>query len=62
MDLGIGELLIVLLIILLLFGVGRISKIARELGSSIRAFREGLENGSEEDETSNPPTDKSATD
>ncbi len=43
MDLGIGELLIVLLIVLLIFGVGRISKVAQELGHSIRAFREGLE-------------------
>lgn len=36
------ELLVVLVIVLLLFGVGRISKIAKELGSGIRAFREGL--------------------
>ncbi len=41
------ELLVVLVIVLLLFGVGRISKIAKELGSGIRAFREGLK-GEEE--------------
>ncbi len=42
---GIGapELLIVLGIIILLFGVGRISKIAGELGSGIRSFKEGLQ-------------------
>ncbi len=42
------ELLLVLVIILLVFGVGRISKIASELGSGIRAFRKGLR---EDDET-----------
>lgn len=36
------ELIIVLLIVVLLFGVGRISKISGELGSAIRNFRQGL--------------------
>ena len=39
---GVPELLIVLAIVLLLFGVGRIGKIAGELGNSIRSFRAGL--------------------
>ena len=41
--LGPTELIIILLIIVVLFGVGRISKIAGEMGSGIRAFREGLQ-------------------
>lgn len=41
-DLGVPELLIILGIIILLFGVGRIGKIAGELGSGIRAFKDGL--------------------
>lgn len=36
------EWVILLLIILLLFGPGRIVKLAGELGNSIKAFREGL--------------------
>ena len=40
--LGPTELIIILVIIILLFGVGRIGKISRELGSGIRAFREGI--------------------
>jgi sec-independent protein translocase protein TatA len=36
------ELIIILVIVILLFGVGRISKIAGELGSGIRSFRKGL--------------------
>lgn len=48
---GITELLIVLVIVLVLFGVGRISKIAGEMGSGIRAFKDGLQ-GSEDEEAS----------
>jgi sec-independent protein translocase protein TatA len=43
------ELLILLIIVVLIFGVGRITKIAGELGGGIRAFRKGL-TGDEEDE------------
>jgi sec-independent protein translocase protein TatA len=42
MDLGPAELILILIIVLLLFGVGRIGKIGSELGTGIRAFREGL--------------------
>jgi sec-independent protein translocase protein TatA len=42
-DFGPTEFLVILLIVVLLFGPGRISKIAGELGSGIRAFREGLQ-------------------
>lgn len=43
MRLGPTELIIILVIVLVLFGVGRIGKIAGELGSGIRAFKEGLQ-------------------
>lgn len=43
------EWVIVLLIVLLLFGPGRIGKIAGELGKSIKAFRDGL-GGEKKDE------------
>lgn len=48
--LGPTELIIVLIIIVILFGVGRLGKIGGELGSGIRAFREGLSGGEEEEE------------
>lgn len=54
---GLQELLIILVIVILLFGVGRISKIGKELGSSIRSFREGLK-GDETDEKKDDETKK----
>ena len=39
---GILEILLILIIILILFGPSRIAKVTRELGRSIAAFREGL--------------------
>ena len=45
--LGLPELLIILAVVLLVFGVGRISKIGGELGKGIQAFREGVKDGSD---------------
>ncbi len=47
---GVPELLIILVIVLLLFGPGRLGKIAGELGTGIRTFREGLSEGKDEEE------------
>lgn len=49
LGLGPTELIIILVIIIIVFGVGRISKIGGELGSGIKAFKEGLQ-GDEEEE------------
>jgi len=43
------ELVVVLVIVVIVFGVGRISKIGGELGSGIRAFKDGLQGEDEED-------------
>jgi sec-independent protein translocase protein TatA len=48
--LGPTELIIILIIVVVLFGVGRISKIAGEMGSGIRAFKEGLQGDEVESE------------
>jgi sec-independent protein translocase protein TatA len=50
-SLGPTELIIILVIVVLLFGVGRIGKIAGELGSGVRQFREGLKSDDEVEET-----------
>ncbi len=48
-NLGGGELIIVLIIVLLLFGVGRVSRIGGELGSAVANFRKGLDQGAKKD-------------
>jgi sec-independent protein translocase protein TatA len=42
-DFGLPELLIILVIIIILFGPGRIGKVAGELGKGIRSFKDGLD-------------------
>lgn len=39
---GTTELIIILVIVLLIFGAGRIGKITREFGEGIKSFREGM--------------------
>ncbi|MCA9948667.1 MAG: twin-arginine translocase TatA/TatE family subunit [Anaerolineales bacterium] len=48
--LGWPELILILVIVMLVFGVGRISKIGSELGKGITAFREGLQEDGKGDE------------
>jgi len=48
-SLGPTELIIILVIVLVLFGVGRVSKIGGELGKAIREFRAGISNQNEKD-------------
>lgn len=43
------EWIIILVVVLLVFGVGRISKLGSELGKGITAFRQGLREGQEEE-------------
>lgn len=54
MRLGTPEILIILVVVVLLFGVGRISKIAGELGSGIKAFRKGLKSDDEPEDKEQP--------
>ena len=46
--LGPVELGIILIIVIVLFGVGRIGKIGSDLGTAIREFRKGMQGGDEE--------------
>ena len=47
-NLGPTELVIILVIVVLLFGVGRVSRIGGELGSAVANFRKGLQEGGKE--------------
>ena len=44
---GWPELLIVLAVVLLIFGVGRIARVGGELGKGVSAFRQGVKDGQE---------------
>lgn len=45
---GTSELLIILAIVVLLFGIGRVSRIGGEMGTAIREFRKGLKGDEDE--------------
>jgi len=47
-----AEWIIILVIIVLLFGPGRIGKLSGEIGKSIKAFRDGLSGEKKDDDQS----------
>jgi sec-independent protein translocase protein TatA len=62
MDLGPPELILIFVIILLLFGVGRIGKLGAEAGQAIREFRRGLANDGQPPAAPPPPDGSNAPD
>ena len=48
--LGPTELILILVIVIVLFGVGRLGRIGGELGTGIRAFRKGLSEDEKEED------------
>jgi sec-independent protein translocase protein TatA len=54
---GWGEILIIVLIVLLLFGASRIPEVMKSLGKGVREFKKGMKDigtEAEEDEKSEP--------
>ena len=47
---GLGELVIILVVILLLFGAKRLPEIARSVGKSTKEFKKGMDESVVEDE------------
>jgi sec-independent protein translocase protein TatA len=54
--LGAPELIIILVVVLLLFGSTRLPKLARSLGQASKEFKDGIAEGSREDESKDQPT------
>lgn len=52
---GIPELLIILVIILIIFGVGKLPEIGSALGKGIKNFKKSV---SDQNDTTNPPVKK----
>lgn len=55
MSLGISELLLILLIVFVLFGAGKLPQVMSDLGKSVKNFRKGM---SEEEKKGKEETDK----
>jgi sec-independent protein translocase protein TatA len=51
MELGMPELLIILVIVILIFGPGRLVKLGGELGKGIKEFRHGISHEQKPQET-----------
>ncbi len=49
MSIGIGQLLIILFIVLILFGPGRLTKVMSELGKGLKAFRQSSSDETDKD-------------
>jgi sec-independent protein translocase protein TatA len=49
-SLGTGELLIILIIVLLVFGGAKLPKLARSLGQAQKEFKEGVAEGAGDEE------------
>ena len=60
-SIGLPELLIIVGIVVLIFGIGRISKLGGELGKGIRAFREGISAKDDEAQAKEDGEDKNAS-
>ena len=54
MGISIANLILILLIVLVVFGAGKLPKIMGDLGKGIRNFKENLQEDSEKDKQ--PPT------
>lgn len=50
MGVGIGQLLVILLIVLLLFGAGKLPKVMADLGKGLKAFKSSMNEDDPKDE------------
>jgi len=47
-DIGAPELIIILLIVIVLFGAGRVGKLGKDVGTAVREFRHAVKDEDEE--------------
>ncbi len=48
MGLSLGHLVIILIVVLLIFGPGRLSKVMNEFGKGVKSLRDGMKDETEE--------------
>lgn len=61
-NLGVPELILILVIAILIFGPGRIGKIGSELGRGIRGFKEGVAPDKPDEEEADEASEESEED
>lgn len=54
-NLGTGEIIIILVVVLLLFGARRIPELARSMGRGVNSFRQGLNEVSDQIKSADTP-------
>ena len=52
---GAGEIILILAVLLLLFGAKKLPELARSIGKSARALKDGLKEGMDADDEDPPP-------
>jgi len=56
--LGTQELLVILVIVLVLFGANKLPQLARSLGSSLKEFKKGIDEGHAKESSVSPPSER----
>jgi sec-independent protein translocase protein TatA len=54
-EIGAGEIILILAVLLLLFGAKKLPELARSIGKSARALKDGLKEGMQEEDEEDTP-------
>ena len=54
MSIGIWQLVLILLIVLLIFGAGKLPRVMGDIGKGVRSMREGLKSDGNDDKKDEP--------
>ncbi|MCU9612540.1 twin-arginine translocase TatA/TatE family subunit [Caldibacillus lycopersici] len=57
MNLGFGEIAVILIVALLLFGPSKLPKLGKAAGETLREFKKGMKNVIEDDDVNSKKTD-----
>ena len=60
LNLGTGEIVIIVFVVLLLFGGRKIPELMKGLGKGVRSFKQGMNDISDEINSTDGPSDKKA--
>ena len=55
-SLGVPELLIILLIVIIIFGAGKLPQLGKGLGEGLRNFKDSVKTGDEKEKNATPKT------